>query len=98
MICNKTRTCNKQSNILRHFNSAHSDFDSRFPPGSKRHKDRVQKLFLNTEQGEKLIKGKPSDAAVAASVASLKVAYELGKAMALFTHSELIKTRMVSAI
>ena len=55
-------------------------------------------MFLNTEQAEKLIKGKPSDAAVAASVASLKVAYELGKAMALFTHSELIKTRMVSAI
>ena len=99
LICNKTQTYYKQSNISRHFNSsAHSDFDSRFPPGSVRGKDRVQKLLLNTEQGEKLNKGKPSDAAVAASVASFKVAYELGKAMAPFTHRELIKTCMVSTV
>ena len=55
-------------------------------------------MLSNAEQGEKLIKGKPSDAAVAASVASFKVAYELGKAMAPFTHSELIKTCMVSTV
>ena len=62
-----------------------------------RGKDRVQKLLLNTEQGEKLNKGKPSDA-LADSVASFKVAYKLGKAMAPFTHSELIKTCMVSTV
>ena len=55
-------------------------------------------MLSNAEQGEKLIKGKPSDAAVAASVTSFKVAYELGKAMAPFTHSELIKTCMVSTV
>ena len=53
---------------------------------------------LNAEQGEKLIKGKPSDAAVAASVASFKVAYELGKAMAPFTYREFIKTCMFSTV
>ena len=41
-------------------------------------RDRGLKLLLNAEQGEKLLKGKPSDAAVAASVVSFKVAYELG--------------------
>ena len=98
MICNKTQTYNKQSNISRHCNSAPSDLDNRFTPGSEKRKERVQKLILNAEQGETLIEWKPSDAAVAASVASFKVAHQLGKAMAPFTHSELIKTCMVSTV
>ena len=41
LICNKTQTYNKQSNISRHFNSAHSDFDSKFPPGSERQRSEI---------------------------------------------------------
>ena len=44
LICNKLQT--KQSNISRSFNSAHGNLGSRFPPGSERHKDRVQKIAL----------------------------------------------------
>lgn len=98
LICNKAQTHNKLCNITRHYNTTHGDFDTRYPRGTERRKEKLTRLLSNAEQGEKLLRGKPSEATTAATLASYKVAFELGKNMAPLAHSELIKTCMLSTV
>ena len=56
LICKKTQSLNKQSNISWHYVSIHSEYDSRYPPGTERRKERLKKLISQVEEAEKMLR------------------------------------------
>lgn len=93
LICSKALSHNKQTNIARHYTTNHGDYDTRYPPDTRRRREHLDRLLSQAEQQRRMVTGQSvSQAKRAATVASYQVAYEIGKSMAPLSHSELIKS------
>ncbi|XP_067944841.1 general transcription factor II-I repeat domain-containing protein 2-like [Watersipora subatra] len=97
LICSKTISINKRSNLTRHYNTNHSDYDGRYPTRTVRRKEHLQKLLQRVCGQKNMIKSATSIQKIC-TAASYQVAHILGKAMAPYNESETIKECMLNTV
>ena len=93
LICNSTLAHNKVGNVSRHYQTNHVDYNGRFPAGTQRRKEQLQRLQTHVLDQRRMFQ--PSNALQQrTTLASYEVAQAIGKAMAPYQHSELVKECM----
>ena len=97
LICSSGVAVNKVLNIRRHYNLSHPDYDARFPPGTARRQEQLNRLTRQANEQMTMMRG-ATTAQKRATIAGYEVCYQIAKAMAPYSHSELIKDCMVSTI
>ncbi|XP_067939909.1 general transcription factor II-I repeat domain-containing protein 2-like [Watersipora subatra] len=97
LICNNSVAINKVANVKRHYTLNHPDYDRRFPPGIARRQEQLDRLATQANGQMSMMRGATSLQQRAAT-ADYEVCFKIAKAMAPYSHSELFKKCMVSAV
>lgn len=97
LICNNSVAVNKAANLKRHYTRSHPDYDGRYPHGTARRTEQLNRLKRQATGQMAMMRGATSLQKRAAT-AGYEVCYRIAKAMAPYKHSELIKDCMVSTL
>ncbi|XP_067928555.1 zinc finger BED domain-containing protein 5-like [Watersipora subatra] len=97
LICNEAVAINKVANIKRHYAQNHPDYDGRFPPGTARRQEKLDRLTRQANGQMAMMRGATSLQQKAAT-AGYEVCYKIAKAMVPYSNGNLFKECMVSAV
>jgi hypothetical protein len=97
LICSTSVAVNKVANLKRHYNCSHQDYNGRFPEGTARRQEQLERLTRQANHQMNMMRGATSIQKRAAT-AGYEVAYHLAKAMAPYNHSTLIKDCMLASM
>jgi hypothetical protein len=95
LICHDSFAVNKKTNLQRHYESKHHSFHATYTPGSDARKIKVANLQSALLAAQGMMQAFSAEEK-SITVASLKVANILVKAMVPYTHCEIVKDCMVS--
>ncbi|XP_067930919.1 zinc finger BED domain-containing protein 5-like [Watersipora subatra] len=88
---------NKVANIKRHYTQNHPDYDGRLPLGTARRQEQLDRLTRQANGQMAIMRGATSLQQRTAT-AGYEACYKIAKVMAPYSHSELFKKCMVSAV
>ena len=91
LICCATLSENKSTNVARHYNTNHKDYDSRFSPQTERRRQQLVKLQQQAEQQRNMLRPGLTPLQRRTTLASFKIVNRLAQAMAPLQHGELVK-------
>ena len=91
LICCATLSENKSTNVARHYNTNHKDYDGRFPPDTERRRSQLAKLQQQAQEQRNMLRAGLSPLQKRTTLASFQIANRLAQAMAPFQHGGLVK-------
>lgn len=96
LICQESISVVKKSNLKRHYETNHNNFEGKYPLGSNARGDQIQKLKQSVGNQRRLM-GKFTTAQQRATEASLHVSNIIGKSMMPYKQADTVKECMIAA-
>ncbi len=90
LLCKQTRSGFKRSNLERHFQTTHTQFNESYPPGSELRKRKIEQLSSSLSEQQRLIH-RTTSTAERLTEASFEIAWILARGKKTFSDSEIVK-------
>ncbi len=90
LLCKQTRSGFKRSNLERHFQTTHTQFNESYPPGSELRKRKIEQLSSSLSEQQRLIH-RTTSTAERLTEASFEIAWILARGKKNFSDSEIVK-------
>ncbi len=90
LLCKQTRSSFKRSNLERHFQTTHTQFNESYPPGSELRKRKIEQLSSSLSKQQRLIH-RTTSTAERLTEASFEIAWILARGKKTFSDTEIVK-------